>query len=66
MKIITEACWNGSSGPYGGQYFRLLLPDGNREAVAGHTWDRRTAREALDILERIYGLKRANIRFHIR
>lgn len=44
-------------------YFRLTLPDGSRENIPGDTWTRATAAEALDILQHVYGLDRAAVRF---
>lgn len=52
-------------------YFRITLPpqahslNSPREFVVGDEWDRRTATEALDLLENVYGFKRANIRFKV-
>lgn len=59
MRIKVEACWGGNQC----YYFRLTLPDGSREYLRGEYWDRALAREALDKLEALYGLRRSAIRF---
>lgn len=59
MRIKVEACWGGNSR----YYFRLTLPDGSRECLRGEVWSRALAREALDMLVSLYGLRRSNIRF---
>jgi hypothetical protein len=64
MTVLVESCWGDKL------YFRITLPPeahsrANREFVVGDTWNRRTATEALDLLENVYGLKRANIRFKV-
>lgn len=65
MTVLVEACWGSRL------YFRITLPPQarslsyQREFVPGDTWNRRTATEALNLLERVYGLKRANIRFKV-
>lgn len=61
MIIKVEACWGGHNS-----YFRINLPDGRRERVSGDNWDRSTAKETLDLLERVYGYKRSNIRLLVR
>jgi hypothetical protein len=57
MKIKTEAC-NGDK-----PYFRINIPGVGREYVMGEYWTRAVAKQALDLLERVYHLKRRNIRF---
>lgn len=57
MRVKVEACFGSEL------YFRLTLPCGGRERVNGWTWDRRVAREALNICEHVYKLKRRNVRF---
>lgn len=58
MKITVERCWNGRM-----HYFRLQTPRGMLEVIAGETWNRAMAKEALDIYERLYKFKRSSIRF---
>lgn len=58
MIIKVEQCFNGHE-----LYFRLTLPDGKRQSIMGDKWVRETSTIALDILERVYGLTRRNIRF---
>ena len=60
MKVNVERCWSGGGDRF---TFRLTLPDGSREIVSGQEWNRRTASEALDVLESVYHLKRTAIRF---
>jgi hypothetical protein len=60
MTIKVEAVWGGRSSG-----FRLTLPNGDREQVAGDKWTRRLASQALDILEHVYHLKRSTIRFYV-
>lgn len=48
--------------------FRLTLPNGAREFIRyhenlGNWWCRAYARQALDILENLYGATRRNVRF---
>ena len=59
MKVTVNSCWGGHDF----FSFRLTLPDGSRESVRGIRWDRSVATEALDLLEKVYGLKRTAIRF---
>lgn len=59
MRIKVEACWGGNTC----YYFRLTLPDGSRECLRGEYWSRALAREALDKLVSLYGLRRSAIRF---
>lgn len=59
MRIKVEACWGGNTR----YYFRLILPCGAREFICGDAWSRALAREALDKLEALYGLRRSAIRF---
>lgn len=58
MQIKVEACWNGHS-----HYYRLTMPGGGREIVHGYVWTRGVATYALDLLERVYGFTRRNVRF---
>ena len=62
MRIKVESCWNGGDR----HYFRLTLPNGDRESITGYTWTRSTATEALDLLESLYGYIRRSIRFDVR
>lgn len=62
MKVKVEACWAGSDK----HRFRLTLPGGARESVPGDTWNRAKAKEALDLLEQVYGLPRSKVRFQVR
>lgn len=61
MTIRVESVWDGRNVKFG-----ITLPSGGREYVRGDCWNRSTAKEALDLLERVYGYKRSNIRFRIR
>ena len=61
--IKVESTWSGHKDEHG---FRLTLPDGSRESVRGSEWNRRTATEALNLFERVYGIPRSTIRFEIR
>ena len=58
MRIRVETCCAGTR-----YYFRLTLPGGAREYLRGEAWSRALAREALDRLEALYGLRRSAIRF---
>lgn len=58
MKVRVEHCWGGNRS-----YFRLTLPNGERELLRGDTWTRKIASEALDIAERLYGANRNSVRF---
>lgn len=58
MKITVERCM--------GNYFRLTTPCGSREFIShdeGDSWDRNHATQALNLFERVYGMKRSSIRF---
>lgn len=46
--------------------FRLTTKEGEREFISnfGNKWDRSFAMQAKDIFERLYGMKRKNIKFH--
>lgn len=57
-RIVVERCWGGKN-----IYFRLTMPNGEREFVRQETWTRKTATEALDLLEGVYGYCRQAIRF---
>jgi hypothetical protein len=57
-KIKVERCWGGRD-----LYFRLYLPNGEREFVRRDRWDRQAAKEALNLLEGVYGYERTAIRF---
>ena len=64
MKVYVEHCWGGNNK----FYFRLTFQHEGRsvrEHVGFHdgNWDRATAIEAKDLLERVYKLNRKNIRF---
>ena len=66
MKVRAEGCYGG------GQFFyRVTVPvdrglrhEGTRFRVAGDTWGRPQAREALDMLGRV-GARRRNVRFAV-
>ena len=61
MRIYVERVFNGTD------LFRLTIGKAkHREYIPGPTWGRKQAREALDLLERVYGLKRETIRFTMR
>ena len=59
MRITVDACWAGNAT----YYFRLTLPCGARECIRGERWTRALAREALDKLEALYGVRRSSVRF---
>lgn len=59
MIVKVERCWGGGEK----LYFRLTMPCGSRESVIGEVWDRKTASEALDIVEKLYGANRRSVRF---
>lgn len=46
--------------------FRFRLPCTNLcvEYVRSEQWDKKTATEALDLLQYVYGINRRNVRFH--
>ena len=59
MKIKVERCTKS---------FRLTFPCGGREYITNPDndwWDREAATRALNLAENVYGLKRANVRFHL-
>ena len=62
MIVRVEATWDGSRDGHG---FRLTMPDGRRESVRGEAWDRKTASQALDLLEHVYHVKRGAVRFDV-
>lgn len=62
MIIKAERCWGGGEN----FSFRLTMPCGARESVKGEEWTRAVAREALNIAEYVYGLKRRNVKFDVR
>jgi hypothetical protein len=41
------------------------MPDGRRESIRGEAWTRRTASEALDIIEKVYHIERGAVRFDV-
>lgn len=57
MQIKVESCWNGvyhtKKFSYKNHWFTLRSDD----------WNRETATEALDILEKVYHICRKNVRF---
>jgi hypothetical protein len=62
MKVKVEACWSGGDN----HYFRLTMPDGSRESVTPDEpmiWSRKTATEALNVLESVYHVERRKVRF---
>lgn len=64
MIVRVEACRGGHDN----HYFRLIIPpDGDRESIIGHEWNRATAKAALDLLEALYpGVYRRNVRFKVK
>lgn len=60
MIVRVERCWGDKL------YFRLTLPGGQRESIGGEIWNRKTAKQALDLLESVYGYNRKKIRFRVR
>jgi hypothetical protein len=61
MKIRVESCWSGGDC----FSFRLSTKDGKRFTLPGEVWNRRTAREALNLLETELGVDRRRVRFHV-
>jgi len=62
MKVLVERCWSSS----GGFWFHLRIPyhgGVNRDSIPGSSWNRATARQALNLLENVYGLPRRKVRF---
>jgi hypothetical protein len=62
MKVFVEGCC-GQGFRF---YHRLLIPYRGRivrDRVSGYNWTRATARQALDLLEHVYGLPRRAVRF---
>ena len=61
MRVKVESVFSGKD------LFRLTIGKAkHHEYIPGPTWGREQAREALDLLERVYGLKRETIRFTMR
>ena len=61
MIIKVEGCTAGGS-----HYFRLTIPQNGRyvrETIPCDYWSREAATCALDLLEKVYHMKRKNIRF---
>jgi hypothetical protein len=58
MKVKIERCFAG-----GNFYFRLVLPNGQRERINEENWTRKVSSEALDLLESVYGFQRNKIKF---
>jgi hypothetical protein len=65
MIVHVEGEWSGGSA----SRWRLRWKQHGRvvsESVRGDEWTRRTASQALDLLERVYGLRRRLIRFRVK
>lgn len=60
MTVNVFGYWSGRH--FG---FHLDLPDGRRFRIRADGWTRKTASEALDLLEIETGASRKNIRFNI-
>ena len=61
MRIYVESVFNGTD------LLRLTIGKAkHHEYIPGPVWGRKQAREALNLLERVYGLKRETIRFTVR
>lgn len=61
MKVKVEHCWSG-----GDRYSWRFTANGKDQTMMtsfGRGWDRQIATEALDFLERNWGIKRRNVRF---
>lgn len=61
MRVEVESCWNGKSS-----YYQITFPYLSkkvRERINKENWNRKAATEALDLLEKVYGLNRKNVRF---
>ena len=65
MKVRAEATWSGGER----HGWRLTLPDGRRANIPANIpgrWDRKTAKDALDMLEiEFRGIPRRSIRFNV-
>lgn len=57
MKIKVESCFNGH------YVFQRLSWKDHYICIRDEKWSRKTAIEALNILENVYGLQRKTIRF---
>ena len=58
MKVEVERRSNGRIA-----FFRLSWDSGHWQNIEGNIWDRKMASKALDLLERVHGLKRRLVRF---
>lgn len=58
MNVKVESCWNGQR-----TFYTMTLPNNVRERVYSDKWDKETAKEALDICEKVYKMNRRNVRF---
>lgn len=67
MRITTETLFNGHRTS-----IMLVLPvptgtrETSREFLDAETWNRKTASEALDLIESVYGIPRSRVRFSHR
>ena len=59
MNVRVEHCYCGNNK----FSFRLSFPGGGIERITGESWSREIASRALDMAERLYSMKRANVRF---
>lgn len=59
--VKVESAWAGKK-----IYQLLTLPDGSRERIESETWNRTAAREALDLLQFVYGFDRRAVRFDVK
>jgi hypothetical protein len=67
MIIHVQGCWAGKR-----RYFRLSAKTRRKgdgwdcfEIIHGSTWNRFLAKEALDLIEKNYGIPRESVRFQI-
>lgn len=59
MIVTTQVCCRS-----GDQFdIRLSIPYAGHEYIDGREWTRKTAKEALDLLEKVYHIPRKTIRF---
>ena len=60
IRVKVEGCWGGKE-----RYFLLTWGNGHWQHLHAEKWNRRTASEALNILEHVYHLDRRSVRFDV-
>ena len=48
------------------QGYRITMPNGEREHIPGEKWQIAQRKDALNLLEKVYGFARKNIRFYLK